>query len=554
MSVSSLPSKKTVLVDIPKVENFAGEFYYGFFTKDERVVGTSSLSNPPRYIWLSWKPNVIGNNQNLMDKISVKNNERKILDEQKFTGKNFSGFYFQDTGLDGKLSLYVKKGIEILSPTSGSSALDSARILNDQTSDQINLGFLVDSIANTQSVNYPSKTPNVLDVLKTVGVSVQINNKIAGKMLTALTEDPTTPFTDEVLGILDNVKQIEKQAQTTHSSQFLSSDDYDFELTDYITIKKTSAQNFTPTLQTVGYKLDKWELDDVTPPVKMGSLFVENPKLSNLTDTDVKYGKTYLYTISQIVYLETQVQDTAGEQMLAVGILISSLPGNTISIVCKENIPPPPPADFSISWDYNNKSVCLMWSLPTTTQRDVKKIQIFKRFSIHEPFELIKMYDFDDSVVKTTFNEKPDQELVEMMVNPKMFFFDREFTKDSKCIYALCAIDAHGISSNYSMQIEVSFDKFANKLTKTLVSLSGAPKAYPNVFLRNDAFVDSIKDQGHKNLKIYFDPEFLKVLDAQGNDLGLLKTGVQDEYLLQILNVDLQKQHILSIKLDDRSN
>ena len=84
--------------------------------------------------------------------------------------------------------------------------------------------------------------------------------------------------------------------------------------------------------------------------------------------------------------------------------------------------------------------------------------------------------------------------------------------------------------------------------------MSGAPKAYPNAFIAMDTFVDTIKTEGHKKLKVYFDPEFIKVVDAKKNDIQLLKTNVdQSAYYLQILNLDLQKQHILTINLEDRT-
>ena len=132
------------------------------------------------------------------------------------------------------------------------------------------------------------------------------------------------------------------------------------------------------------------------------------------------------------------------------------------------------------------------------------------------------------------------------------FFKDNEFTKESIFIYAVCCIDAHGMSSNYSPQFEVAFDKFNNKLVKRLVSTSGAPKSYPNLYLLEDAFVDVIKDSGHERMKIYFDPEFLEITDRNNDDMGLLTTDKQGgSYKIQFINVDLQKHQILDIIIKD---
>ena len=41
---------------------------------------------------------------------------------------------------------------------------------------------------------------------------------------------------------------------------------------------------------------------------------------------------------------------------------------------------------------------------------------------------------------------------------------DIDFTKDSVYIYAVCAIDARNLTSGYSLQMQVSFDKKSNKI------------------------------------------------------------------------------------------
>jgi hypothetical protein len=70
--------------------------------------------------------------------------------------------------------------------------------------------------------------------------------------------------------------------------------------------------------------------------------------------------------------------------------------------------------------------------------------------------------------------------------------------------------------------------------------------------LNQDTFVDTIKDSGHKKLKIVFNPEFLNVLDSNGNDLNLLRADSNSSYKLTMLNVDLQSQQNVTISLDDR--
>ena len=79
--------------------------------------------------------------------------------------------------------------------------------------------------------------------------------------------------------------------------------------------------------------------------------------------------------------------------------------------------------------------------------------------------------------------------------------------------------------------------------------MAGCPKVYPNAYLLTDTFVDTIKDSNHKNLEIVFNPEFMKVLDVNGNDLNVLKVNSESFYQLQLINVDLQTQENIKINL-----
>jgi hypothetical protein len=166
---------------------------------------------------------------------------------------------------------------------------------------------------------------------------------------------------------------------------------------------------------------------------------------------------------------------------------------------------------------------------------------------------LLKEYDFDDSEVKVLSGEFPEEFLVEKLTGPKTMYLDHEFTRNSVAYYALASIDAHGITSNYSAQYKISFNNILNKLNVELLSIAGAPKAYPNIWINQDAFVDSIRDQYHSKLDVYFNPEYLKVFNKDDKDLNLLALKVSDCYQLQLINIDKNEQQILKIRLQDRT-
>jgi site-specific DNA-adenine methylase len=166
------------------------------------------------------------------------------------------------------------------------------------------------------------------------------------------------------------------------------------------------------------------------------------------------------------------------------------------------------------------------------------------------PFQLIREYDFDDSVIKVENLETPSPGNVKIAGGTVNLHTDHDFTKDSKFVYSVCAIDAHGMTSNYSSQIELSFDRSKNHLNKQMLSVSGAPKSYPNMYIRNDLFEDTMKTSGRQKLTVYFNPEYLEVTKQSGSKLGLLATDTNNgTYRLQIINTDLQKASSVDISL-----
>ena len=279
----------------------------------------------------------------------------------------------------------------------------------------------------------------------------------------------------------------------------------------------------------------------------------------------MRYGAKYEYSIRSIALVQIQSIDEETGQIYSISCLISSKPSSFKVVSCLEFDPPPPPADFTFVWDYQKNDLVLMWSFPVVPTRDIKRFQIFRRSSVNDPFTLLSEYDFDDSVIKTPRSETPRLSRVIRMTTPKTTYIDPEFTKDSTYIYSLCCVDSHDFTSNYSEQFVMSFDRFKNKLVKRLLSPAGAPKPYPNFYLREgvdsdvgttNLTVDSIKVSGHDKMTIFFDPEYLSIVreDNVGNesDLGLLTTEIEGgKYKMQFINTDRQVGKVLNISVED---
>ena len=104
------------------------------------------------------------------------------------------------------------------------------------------------------------------------------------------------------------------------------------------------------------------------------------------------------------------------------------------------------------------------------------------------------------------------------------------------------------------MQLEVTYDRYRNRVNTRVISRSNAPKPYPNIFLNQDTFVDTMKMSGYTRLKVYFNPEYIAVADQNGRDMEHVKFNNSSEdntYKLMITNTDFQQSQTLDIKIND---
>jgi len=631
----SYPSRPVINVDVPEVKVFSAKFIYNYFTKDERVNDSGEIdpkilennvgnfdqkfidvfdSKIPRFVQINFNPVTITNpikSKDLTtghqlslgarpkDNISIKDNLKSVHSERQFTNEAFTAIGFQDTGIDGKLFLLtsgsmarkinsnnerIKRQIdnetsELIDEYNNDkiSLADAVRFLNGNTDDAVSAEFIFDSLNDLSRLGAKfidkSKKDELINArfkeIKNVDIKSKINNKIVASALKTITSDPLSIFTDEVSGLLASAESSQKQSIRDSEPDSIDSTEYDFTVS-FIGRRRVSSLSFVPNHRVIGYIVDKYEIASDGRFVEHEPIVVENESAKSTIDFKVSYGSTYSYSIRSVVDTEILVSDETDE-IYAARILISSSPSPRQIVECVENVPPPPPCDFDVSWDHNNKSARLLWSFPLNLQRDIKRFQVFRRSSINEPFQLIKEYDFDNSFVKTHGLETPSANLVERLSSPKTFYLDNELNRDgNKFIYSVCSIDAHGLTSNYSTQFEVQFDRFKNNIKKKLISSSGAPKSYPNMFLDGDTFVDVIKDSGHTRMSIYFDPEYYSITNSETvvrnsigdrgiprrrENLNLLATNQNGgSYKMQFINTDLQQSAILDIIVDDRSD
>lgn len=387
-----------------------------------------------------------------------------------------------------------------------------------------------------------------------VNVNAQINTKILNDIVERGIDDPNNQHADDMHQLSRVSKSLQRFARLRGRLQVADRDYKTIVPFVDVCVQRTAHHVNRQPSRIVGYIIDKTEINAQGETIEHPPIVIENPQSSVSADFRVKYNSRYKYTIRTIAqFILPAIDDDTGD-VATITLLVSSKPSPPVYVRCRETDAPPPPADFNFTWDYDQNSLLVHWCFPTNSQRDIKKFQVFRRRNIDEPFELLKMYDFDDSLVKYPDKENPDPRLVEFLGGPVTFYTDDDFKVSSRFIYAVASVDAHGFSSNYSAQFEVWFDQFKNVLKKRLISHSGAPKPYPNLYLETDTFVDTMRvgGPGSRRMRLYFNPEYFNLTDDDEQFIRTIATKQQGgNYKLQIVNLDNQKSATVTVTIDD---
>lgn len=601
----SLPSEEIYVVDVPEVKNFEANFEYNFFVPDEQINENSVIPNTvfnkkaedadaeyvqylqsriPRYVNLTWKKSKSADSGNLVSdadirknssKVSkykniIKNNLKKILSEDKISSQNYVDVSFQDGEIDAKMFTLVSGSYALLSSnepgqTDTSYGLAAART-NALTSKNVDQKLIYNSLVQPKLAYGANKYKQNNDVaaqkspvkndfftgLKQTVVNTQINSKLLTGITKRNIKDPFSPFSIDMQPLLDDSHKLSTK---NNRNKGISESSYKTTL-PYVDVKvdKTSFHVEREVSEIVGYIIDKSEIANDGSIKQLPPIIIENPYADSTYDFKVRYNQTYCYSIRTIALFSLPAVEYDSGSVATIKVLVSSKPTKQY-VTIQDNVAPPPPSDIQFTWNYETEKLLVHWTFPPNPQRDIKKFQVFRRKTINEPFELLKEYDFDDSMVKASPREKPSLSLIEKLTNPITFYTDDEFTKDSKWIYTVCCIDAHGLTSNYGAQFELSFDKFKNQLNKSLVSHSGAPKPYPNLYIEGKAFVDVAHVSGNhsKRMHLYFVPQFYQLEDANQRMHRVLSTNQTGGlYKFQFINTDNQKSETITVKIDDR--
>ena len=573
-------SRPIQILDIPIPGKPIVNFVYNFFEPDERVDDNPpSLKKPlgalttreisikiPRFVSISWKKanfDPARSEKRPLQPQYLNNNKQLISDEASLLSDS-SMLYFQDFDYLNRIGERFESSARLRGAMSGSATdvaqkLMTSRIMNstsarDQNEDYttfINQGVIVQRYLSVASQNRSLFISNdqliePADASAADQLAIIVDNDY---MLNATRESSISPVSSCATQVRKNSRKMSSKFKK-RQSKMPNDADSELELSSVEDIPTESTSNIQR-VQHIGYIIDRFEIGLGDQISSKKSFYISDPKISNYVDANIKYGIQYVYSVKSVVaFFVTAVDENSKLQKSK--FLIASRPSTFSSVLTEEYIPPLPPSDLNFYWDYQRAALQVNWSFPTNSQRDIKGWQVFRRKTTSEPFSLIIQQDFDDSVIKTPSAESVDASLIKKFSSSTTFFIDPEFDKDSSYIYAICSVDAHAMTSNYSMQLKVSFDRIKNKLMKSLVSLSGAAKQYPNTYLKAELSLDSVKSTKDEKIRVYFDPEYLRVTDRDDNDLHFLKTNFRSGlYRFSLLNTDRQLQSNFDVKIDD---
>ena len=576
MSSESIVSRPLHFFDVPEVTSLSAGFSYNFFVADEKInesggeaingnlstrflrkgtVDTTNLNaRTPRYIKLDFgvqdtKKSMLATKNSAIkstrSEIKKALGEGKIYTETQAAGVDFDSYVFSNEQLQVNLENFFRRRLtsfgeeeasplELLTMLSEESEVDSD-LLESLLPPTIRLSDNESEIPFFEN----EKREYVIGLLNT-SYSPTMFRKAAEVGNSLRLDDTTYKFCSAIDALQPDL------------NKYVSNAEYLFDV-PFIDVELTEDANFVAQADVVGFVFEKTRIYQgkryPMPPV-----IAVGPNIRTAYDDEVAYGMTYEYCARTIAKFRVPLTDYDTGEVFIGTFLLASRPASEAKTTITENRRPEPPGDINFYYNYDDDNLSVTWAPPVNPQRDVKYLQVFRRSTTDESFQLLVHYDWDDSVIRSQTKEYIDPDLMQVKTCMPTYYIDSEFDKTKTYIYALVAIDARQLSSEYSTQIRVSFDESKNRITKEFVSYSGAPKQYPNWYLKENFFVDSMKDSTHSNLSIYFDPEAYTLTRGSGEDIPAFCTTSLDplaKYIFQLINVDRLDEAQISVTIDE---
>tara|TARA_Y100001972_G_scaffold75910_1_gene92286 strand:- start:2592 stop:4397 length:1806 start_codon:yes stop_codon:yes gene_type:complete len=351
-------------------------------------------------------------------------------------------------------------------------------------------------------------------------------------------------------------KTIAKAANKSKRKEFISPKIF-FSTAEYVKdIKNNDNYEYSVGL-VVGYIIDKYSINENLDKEYLCSKFYyidqEFQTFAAIEDTAIQYGKKYIYEFKTVhLFMFKKNENNLDFHSFAL-VLGDKTTSNIIHIVERQS--PNIPTSLTCKYDKSKRGIKLRWGMPSNPQLDIFNFQVFRRESLFEPFTLIKEIRGlkNTNVVADEGFETPTPEIVDES-GIRFIFTDTEILNDKTYIYAICAIDAHGMSSALSMQVACKFNRLISTLETDTVSLGGALKYYPNQFIpRKTKFFDNERSvinntpiiRSKDKFKVYFTPDY-SIIKNNYNEENIIKfttssnytSDTDSHYIFNLTNID----------------
>ena len=555
----------------------------------------------PRYVKFSFKPArdpyaKLATNETLV----IRDNLDKIVIEGAGSTKYHTGVELLDTNLEKSIYSMLSGSLTFISTVTGKdSPKAAAEKLEAELNEKggltgVSKKLILEAMSNLQpagvSFAQSDVSPEIAqtsnDPLAKQTFSLKFNNLFFADMINAATRIPDKIFQDEIESLRLVSQEIQSEVLSQINPYNFTEEEFEsaveaISIRPFDDIKDKDVLVSNHEITQLGYIIQRMEVLPDESVVNLEPLFADNPKSLYVIDENVRYGGVYVYKVRTVCKVKSIIRDIdkvdpVYDQLTVAEFLMAS-EGITTSVSCTEQVPPPPPVRVRARLEPRLKKPVLNWQFPLNPQRDIKRFQIFKRSTISDPFTLVCEYDFDDSMIRTQPIEIANRDCLYRVKSPRLDYLDKDYETGDKAIYAIACVDAHGYTSDLSAQIEIFYNRFKNKIETKVISGEGAPKPYPNLLLESDAFDDAIKTSGYDRMTVFFDPEYyrvVKTLKAASKSLPLVNRPNNKKvknlpvemdtnflivnpdkptYKIQIINVDLQKDQTVDIKIADKS-
>jgi len=504
-------------------------------------------------------------------------NISQILSEGGLYNYFYSGVRLIDTNLDQKYFKRITDQIKFLSVirntgsdngrlTTRKLLQDAADISSTEARNKINE---IMGILSQKNINTEQRNVEYLKSIREIGFNLVFNNLCFDNIAKSSTTNPNSIYNDEILAYKKYTPEIYRNVRDSIDARIVTDEDFETQigssfLYDYAVTDTNSApgnSSTAPGIVHAGYLIDKVEFDPITGEETRLPSQISGKNFTKLIDTDVAYGKDYVYTVKTLYAIEYDcLADGVDEFFRCVFVIASK--GVTKKVSCVEHKPPKPPQSLKFKYDHKKKALMLTWEFPPNPQGDIKYFQVFRRSSIEDPFTLIKFYDFDNTVGRELAprSEIPNlSAYVRLEEDGETYAYtqclDYDFNKSSNFIYAVSCSDSHGMLSNLSTQFRVKFNHKTKKVDAEVAVGSNAPRCYPNLFLNNDTVQDAIKVSNKSRMTIYFDPDVYKITKKRLGGVNarpqkvIAQSDTVTAYKINFINTDLQKNSVLSINV-----